>query len=131
MKMRILLLLAFGVMVHVDGFMHLPPTSQRSSNKLALRQKHVRLNMIVVDQPDETERPVISVGEYFTPPQIDRTNLIVTLIGQGILTGFAFGSGILSNTNVLNNVNFDYDSMKFAFTFGALMLGKFGNRCLK
>lgn len=122
--MRFFALLAFGIMVHVNAFMRLPPM-QKSTNKLVLRQKSMRLNMIVVDQPDESERPVISVGEYFTPPQIDRTNLIVTLIGQGILTAFAFGSGILSKTNVLNNINFDLDSMQFAFTFGTLMLGKF------
>lgn len=82
--------------------------------------------MVVVDQE---ERPKITIGEYFTPPQIDRTNLIVTLLGQATLTTFAFLGGSLVNTisgynliDILNNVSFDYDTMKFAAIFGTGML---------
>lgn len=122
---KALLLCVFGLLAfNLNAFIHLPSNLKKFGTTAALQKRSSQLKMIVVDQPDEAQRPVISVGEYFTPPQIDRTNLIVTLIGQGILTGIAFGSGAISNTNVLHNINFDYDSMKFACTFGALMLGK-------
>ena len=110
-------------MLQSNAFMHQPSLARISTKQLLCRKQSAYLKMIVVDQPEEAKRPIISVGEYFTPPQIDRTNLIVTLIGQGILTAFAFGSGALSGVNVLNNINFDFDSMNFAFTFGTLMLG--------
>ena len=122
-----LLICFFGLFaLHLHAFMHhLPMNSRSLSTAKELQKRSIRLNMIVVDQPEESKRPVISVGEYFTPPQIDRTNVIVTLVGQGILTAMAFGSGAISSTNVLQNINFDPESMKFAFTFGVLMLGRF------
>ena len=122
-----LLICIFGLFaLHLHAFMrHSPMNSKCLSTAKELQKRSTHLNMIVVDQPDESKRPVISVGEYFTPPQIDRTNVIVTLVGQAFLTALAFGSGAISSTNVLHEVNFDPESMKFAFTFGVLMLGRF------
>jgi hypothetical protein len=112
----------------LNAFLHQPQCFHANTRSLQ-KNSHQRssLKMVVVDQE---ERPKISIGEYFTPPQIDRTNLIVTLLGQATLTTFAFLGGSFVNTlsgynliDVLNNASFDYDTMKFALIFGTGMLG--------
>jgi hypothetical protein len=112
----------------LSAFMHQPQCFHAHTRSLqkVTHQKSC-LKMIVVDQE---ERPIITIGEYFTPPQIDRTNLIVTLLGQATLTTFAFLGSSFVNTlsgynliNILNNASFDYDTMKFALIFGTGMLG--------
>ena len=46
-----------------------------------------RLLKMVVQMPEEVEvqRPFISIAEFFTPPFIDKTNVLFTLFGQGLL----------------------------------------------
>jgi len=46
-----------------------------------------RLLKMVVQMPEEIEvqRPFISIAEFFTPPFIDKTNVLFTLFGQGLL----------------------------------------------
>ena len=80
---------------------------------------------MVVEIEQEEKRPLITVGEYFTPPYIDRTNLRLVLTGQAILTGVAFLAGWIVHTDILKpELSFDFESMKFAFIFGAGMLSK-------
>ena len=69
---------------------------------------------------------MITVGEFFTPPYIDRTNVAILLTGQMLLTLLALGAGRLLNIDVINGssgvLSFDIDSMKQAAFVGSLLL---------
>jgi hypothetical protein len=81
---------------------------------------------MVVEIEQEEKRPLVTVGEYFTPPYIDRANRNLLLTGQALMVGLAFFSGWLSKTDILQpGVSFDFESMKFAFLFGAGMIGEY------
>ena len=69
---------------------------------------------------------MITVGEFFTPPYIDRTNVAILLTGQMLLTLLALGAGRLLNIDVIYGsadvLSFDIDSMKQAAFIGSLLL---------
>ena len=69
---------------------------------------------------------MITVGEFFTPPYIDRTNVAILLTGQMLLTLLALGAGRILNIDVVFGssgvLSFDVESMKQAAFIGSILL---------
>jgi hypothetical protein len=81
--MLFFLLLIIALSLTANGW-HVPSSLGKIAKVRSLKNE---LRMAVVDMPpegsaEEKKRPFISVQEYFTPLSIDRTNLMVVLIGQ-------------------------------------------------
>lgn len=82
--------------------------------------------MVVEIEQEEKKRPLVTVGEYFTPPYIDRANRNLVLSGQALLFCLTFLAGWMTKTDILQpGLSFDVDSMKFAFIFGSALLGAY------
>lgn len=95
------------------------------SRRVSRRVSRAPLAMVVeMPQDVEIQRPVITVGEFFSPPYVDKANVLFTLFGQGLLTIVALGLSELVGLELITpeKLSFDAPAMSYAAAVGALAL---------